>query len=306
MFNNDSQNHSIRNIIVATILFVLYIVFVAFPFFAATSPQTEASLEWAYNYAPIHYAMIYFPAFAIYVYSILKNILAVRYIRSLIYPIVFIILFVAVHMVFFVFSAVILWFAIITIPVGFIVLVAIEMLAIYFDIKDRKQNGEINFSKNSDFQMVLDILGKFVIPLLLFGICLLCAIMTVFMPKMILQAEQERALQCERNKHVIQTALNNLNIDINNASYEEISAQFQKEFSKNDIYEPLLGKKYDKVEANTGDYFSEFQFSTKDQDSIHVEDIYTFEKKNEHNEYNIWATMACKILINENGKFVNN
>ena len=74
MFKDYKSNASV-SIIISTVLFVLYVVFIAFPFLATNQPPNESTSKWAYDYAPVHYAMIYFPAFALYVYSILKNIL---------------------------------------------------------------------------------------------------------------------------------------------------------------------------------------------------------------------------------------
>ena len=309
MFNKNSKYSAIRNILIATVLFVLYIVFVAYPFLAANQPPNESTSKWAYDYAPVHYAMIYFPAYALYVYSILKNILNIKYLRWLIYPLVFIMLFIATHMVFFVFSMVILWFGLITIPVGFISLIAIEGLAIGLDIKGHKQNAETNTDNCANIQKYLDIICKFIIPIsLLCFIVFFHFVITVLNPKMKLQAEHERSLQCEKNKQVIQTAINNVNIDINNATFKEISDKFQKEFSKKNIYEPLLDIKYDKVEARTGGDFSEFQFSSKYRDGVMVEAFYEFHRKNKcsgSNENCIWLNNACKIIIDEKGKIIN-
>lgn len=123
-----------------------------------------------------------------------------------------------------------------------------------------------------------------------------------------LQTERERSLQCERNNQVIQTAINNVNIDLNNATFKEISDKFQKEFSKKDIYENLLNIKYDKVEATTGSDFSQFQFSSKYRDGVVLEASYAFQRKNkcsENNENCIWQNRACKIIIDKNGKIIN-
>ena len=305
MFKDYKSNASV-SIIISTVLFVLYVVFIAFPFLATNQPPNESTSKWAYDYAPVHYAMIYFPAFALYVYSILKNILNVKHIRWLIYPIVFVMLFVAIHMVFFVFSMVILWFGLITIPAGFIALIVVEGVAICLDIKEHKEASEIDVLGNENIQKVLNIISRFIVPIsLICFIILLHFDITVFSPQMALQQEQQRSLQCERNKQVIQTAMNNVNIDVNNATYKDISNKLQEEFSKKDIYEPLLGKKYDKVDVTTGRYFSEFQFSTKYRDGVMVEAFYEFQKKNKDNKNSFWRTGACELLIDEKGKIIN-
>lgn len=305
MFKDYKSNASV-SIIISTVLFVLYVVFIAFPFLATNQPPNESTSKWAYDYAPVHYAMIYFPAFALYVYSILKNILNVKHIRWLIYPIVFVMLFVAIHMVFFVFSMVILWFILITIPAGFIALIVVERVAICLDIKEHKEASEIDVFANENIQKVLNIISRFIVPIaLICFIILLHFDITVFSPQIALQQEQQRSLQCERNKQVIQTAMNNVNIDVNNATYKDISNKLQEEFSKKDIYEPLLGKKYDKVDVTTGRYFSEFQFSTKYRDGVMVEAFYEFQKKNKDNKNSFWRTGACELLIDEKGKIIN-
>lgn len=300
-----NQIHSI-NIIISTILFILYIVFIAFPFLAANQPPNESTSKWAYDYAPVHYAMIYFPAFALYIYAILKNILYIRCIRWLIYPIVFITLFIAIHMLFFVFSMVILWFLLITLPVGAIALIVIEGLAIGLDIKERKQIADTCVSRNEDIQKILNFISCFVVPVSL--VCLVVFLhysFVVLEPQMALKLEQQRSLQCERNKQVIQTAMNNLNIDINNTSYQEISTQFKNEFSRKDIYESLLGRKYDYIDTTTDRNFSQFRFFTKYKDGLRVEELFVFRKKSDYKENGFWVTQACSLLIDGNGKIIN-
>lgn len=305
MFKDYKSNASV-NIIISTILLILYVIFVAFPFLATNQPPNESTSKWAYDYAPVHYAMIYFPAFAFYLYSILKNILNVKHIRWLIYPIVFVMLFVASHMVFFVFSMVILWFGLITIPVGFIALIAVEILAIGLDIKERKQASGTGISNHENIQKALNIIGGLIVPIsLICFIVLLHFDITVFSPQMALLSEKQSSLQCERNKQIIQTAMNNINIDINNATYEDISNKFQKEFSKKDIYEPLLVEKYDNVEARTGGYYSEFEFSSNIAGGVMVKALYEFQKKGEDNKNSFWRTGACTIFIDKNGKIMN-
>jgi len=120
-----------------------------------------------------------------------------------------------------------------------------------------------------------------------------------------LLSEKQSSLQCERNKQIIQTAMNNINIDINNATYEDISNKFQKEFSKKDIYEPLLVEKYDNVEARTGGYYSEFEFSSNIAGGVMVKALYEFQKKGEDNKNSFWRTGACTIFIDKNGKIMN-
>ncbi len=153
------------DIIISTIFFLLYVIYIVFPFLAVNEPPNEATSKWAYDYAPVHYAMIYFPAFALYLYAILKNILNVKRIRRLIYPIVFIMLFIAIHMLFFVFSMVILWFLLFTIPIGAITLIVIERLAISLDVKERKQITDTGVSKNEDIQKILNFISCFIIPI---------------------------------------------------------------------------------------------------------------------------------------------
>lgn len=118
-------------------------------------------------------------------------------------------------------------------------------------------------------------------------------------------SEQMDKFQCERNKQVLQTAMNNVDVDIINAPYEELAQKFQKEFSQIDIYESLLGHKYEMVKAR-GDHFGvEFQFNTKYKDGFLAEEVYEFHrlgKCGKDNENCYWTTRACVIYIDENGK----
>ena len=302
----NTKNNSIKNIFLATILFILYVMFVAYPFLAANQPPNEASSQWAYQDAPIHYGLIYFPAFAIYVYIILRNVLNVNKLRWLVYPIIFIMLFVAVHMVLFIYSMVVLWLGLLTIPIGFITLIIVEMVAISLDIKTHLQKEEANKKLNLNFvQKILDIIGKFIIPLFLGCFLLFNYSMIKFLvPRSELRAKQEATLQCERDKQVIQTAITALNINVNQASYDEISNKFQQEFSKIDTYAPLLEEKYNIVNIYTDKGYSRITLSNeKPLVSFTIAD-YFFQKKSGTYENSFWRAGTCIINVDENGNVI--
>lgn len=133
---NKIFNKSSKTILWATLVYILYVAFIVMPFFMYASPPNEATSVWKFPSAPLVFALLFYPAFWGWSYFVVKNIFDVRYLRTLIYTIVFIVAFASIHVLFFIFSAVILWGMILTIPVGIILLVLLILASIIFDIKD--------------------------------------------------------------------------------------------------------------------------------------------------------------------------
>ena len=290
------------NILLATLAFVLYIVFVAYPFLVTNQPPNEASSTWAYDYAPVHYALIYFPAYILYLIVICKNIISVKKIRWFIYPIIFIILFVATHMVFFVFSMIILWFCIITVPAGFCGFVATECFAIWLDIYDFK--GMTTDSAKT--QKLLDKIACNIIP-----ICLLILLLLTFMgvhKKQ--QLNIEKATICNSKAEFFQTLTNNMqtDTDTNTDSIQEISGKIKSELDNNkELYASLINKNYDSILIwdNSKDKYRKDDFTGVDIKKNNTRiDGFNFYRKGDcsisGNCY--FVSNGCRFLINNKGE----
>lgn len=146
---NKIFSKSSKTILWATLVYILYVAFIVMPFFMYASPPNEATSVWKFPSAPLVFALLFYPAFWGWSYFVVKNIFDVRYLRTLIYTIVFIVAFASIHVLFFIFSAVILWGMILTIPVGIILLVLLILASIIFDIKDFAKKDSFEQKDNS-------------------------------------------------------------------------------------------------------------------------------------------------------------
>ncbi len=153
---NTSQK-AICNILISTLITIAYVALVVIPFFVDNSPPNESTLQWSYRNAPLHYALLFYPIVIAYCIAIAKNILKVQSFRFIIYPICFCMLFVLCHMCFFVLSAVILWFCLITLPLGCLALLFIITFALILDIKGSR-NSEEHLQKDLDIMLTHNIL----------------------------------------------------------------------------------------------------------------------------------------------------
>lgn len=140
---NRIFDKSSKTIFIATLVYIFYVAFIVMPFFWYVSPPNEATSVWKFQAAPLFFALLFYPAFWLWSYSVVKNIFDVRYLRTLIYTIVYIITFASIHLLFFIFSAVILWCLLLTLPIGIILLVILISVSIIFDIKDFEQKNKI-------------------------------------------------------------------------------------------------------------------------------------------------------------------
>lgn len=279
-----------------------YVIFVAFPFLAANQPPNEATSEWKYAYAPLHYAMIFYPAYLAYFMFVADNITRVRHIRKLIYPLCFITLFAATHMVFFIYGMVILWFSLITVPLGLLTLLAVEILAVVLDRRD--ENGETAEESAEKTRKIFNIIGRAVVPAVL-ALLLFNRYMdiTVYHPKTEKEQEEKRLLGCQKNTNVIKTAMDNVQIDMGKASLKEIADRYRSEFSKKEIYASILGQDYGIVEVHSGGNFAEWRFLSAHRDnSYDVRAVYSFYRSGECGKDNkncYWNTGACAIYVDD-------
>lgn len=160
---NRIFNKSSKTILLATLIYLLYIAFIVIPFFAYASPPNEATSVWKFPTAPLFFSLLFYPAFWLWSYCVVKNIFDVRYLRTLIYTIVYIITFASIHLLFFIFSAVILWCLLLTLPIGIILLVILVFISFIFDIKDFEQKNKIAQNDNSLAKKITTIVVCYII-----------------------------------------------------------------------------------------------------------------------------------------------
>jgi hypothetical protein len=96
-----------------------------------------------------------------------------------------------------------------------------EIGAIVLDIKDKKQldKKEIKNTTNNKNDKLVYIIFGCLFGLLVLGIVVLNLLYEFLMRK-------EHKFSCENDKIIIRTAMNNVDIDISKASFEEISKLF--------------------------------------------------------------------------------
>ncbi len=160
---NRFFDKSCKTIFIATLVYIFYVAFIVMPFFWYASPPNEATIVWKFPMAPLFFALLFYPAFWLWSYSVVKNIFDVRYLRTLIYTIVYIITIASIHILFFIFSAVILWCLLLTLPIGIILLVILIFISIIFDIKDFRQKNKIAQNDNSLAKKITTIVVCYII-----------------------------------------------------------------------------------------------------------------------------------------------
>ena len=158
------------NIFLATVLFVLYV----FVVFSIPNPVKGHSIPTAEQFIyDIQYAQKIYPAFAIYTLIILKNILNVKNLKWLIYPIIIIVLNFSLHMIFVLaWGTFILWFGCFTIPLNFRILIQLAFgIEGYKKSLNEKSNVKLeetlNVGNDNKLQKKLNIIGYIVIPIFL-------------------------------------------------------------------------------------------------------------------------------------------
>ena len=97
-----------------------------------------------------------------------------------------------------------------------------EIEAIVLDIKDKKQldKKEIKNTTNNKNDKLVYIIFGCLFGLLVLGIVVLNLLYELYLMR------KEHKFSCENDKIIIRTAMNNVDIDISKASFEEISKLF--------------------------------------------------------------------------------
>lgn len=141
------SSYAIKQLLKYSWLVFLYIAVIRYPFFVLVAPKNESTNEWAFTIAPLICFLIFLPSLILYLNIVIKYIESVKKYRFIIYTIVYIIFFILVHVGLMSLSPILLWFWIMTIPLGFLWGLIVEIIAIINDVKDRK--NEKNIIKDS-------------------------------------------------------------------------------------------------------------------------------------------------------------
>lgn len=133
-------------IILWSVVYAFYIIFILLSFLESYGPPNEATSQWKYDHAQLHYALISLPAFFLYIFLVLKDIKLIKYVRWFIYSLVYIEVFFASHICLMVFGPAVMWISLLTVQVGMIAYIILISNAAKKDREDFK-NAEL---KNQD------------------------------------------------------------------------------------------------------------------------------------------------------------
>lgn len=219
-----------------SVIFFIYVFLVVIPFLKLNLPATEIDLEWRYEYAPFVYALLFYPAVWLWCYVIAKNILNVKYIRTIIYSLIYIIAFITAHMIFFIFSTVILWFCLLTIPIGIILFIAILVGSIIYDVKDIRANESITHNSQNKSQELLTALVNYALPM--FFICIIAQ--SGFFIYIQAHPLPPDTTPCKNFSNAIQLATKSIESD-NNDTLVELTEKYEKEFNNINKYSAIWG-----------------------------------------------------------------
>lgn len=159
-------NKSNKTILITTAIYIAYTIFIVIPFLKYAAPQNEGTIDWKFKYAPFVFAGLFYPIFWLWSWLVTKNIFNVRYLRTLIYNLVYIVTFISIHITLLITHPMILIIAIVTIPIGILILIGLLITSIIFDIKDFKQNKDIRNEKSSIQKISTIIICYITLPLI--------------------------------------------------------------------------------------------------------------------------------------------
>ena len=301
----------LAKILFSTMVFFAYNLLVVLPFSMAYAPANESTTEWWFPLAPLIYLLLFLPIFILYLVVVVNNIWKVKGKRSIAYPVCFITIFVAVHVFLITAAAVLSFSLVITVPIWFILFCIMEIEAIVLDAKDKKQldKKEIKKTINNRNDKIVYIIFGCLVGLLVVVIIVYEILLSLASRPEFFDIGKERIFSCENDKNMIKTAMNNVDIDLSKASFEDISKLFEKELSKKDIYEPLFGKKY-KIFSSSRDSYSNFEFQYN-EGFTSISTYFYFERnwecsKESKNCY--WSIPTCRtggIFIDENWEIID-
>lgn len=160
-------NKSNKTILLTTAIYIAYTIFIVIPFLEYAAPINEGTMDWKFKYTPFIFAGLFYPIFWLWSWLVTKNIFNVRYLRTLIYNLVYIVAFISMHIaLYLIIHPMFLIIAIVTIPIGTLILIGLLITSIIFDIKDFKQNKDIRNEKSSIQKISTIIICYITLPLI--------------------------------------------------------------------------------------------------------------------------------------------
>lgn len=159
-------NKSNKTILLTTAIYIAYTIFIVIPFLKYAAPQNEGTIDWKFKYAPFVFAGLFYPIFWLWSWVVTKNIFNVRYLRTLIYNLVYIVTFISIHITLLITHPMILIITLVTIPIGILILIGLLITSIIFDIKDFKQKKELSNEKSSIQKISTIIICYITLPLI--------------------------------------------------------------------------------------------------------------------------------------------
>ena len=232
--------------------------------------------QWKYEAAPVHYALLFYPALWAYLYFTARHILKVRSLRTIVYPLFFLVFFAALYAVFMIWGSLVLWSLPVSVPVGILVLIGIIVFSLKQDIREKVSPLK---AEDLEFeQKGLELIALIVVPVLLTALAFsaLAKKDTAAVPAA--EPKKEKAVSapvreipltagCEYLSGLLEQAAANVQIRADD-SEEQIVSAYQNEFQKQDIY--------GKIELHRSDQNSGAFYLYRDK---FVWLIFTFEKK---------------------------
>ena len=241
-----------------TIIVIIYLLKIVWSFFGVNGPQNENSDNWAYALAPLHFALIFFPAILIYAFIFAKNILKVKYIRWIIYPACFLAFYLMAFIGAFIVSSMMFWLFIFISTPTVLMFLGLEIFAIIYDIIDFKNKNSENSNPRVEKiqQNIINvIMCVIILPLLAIG--------TYFAATKSHWDSGQSSWKCADFYDGLQ--LLSKNVDVKSyKDFESLTDAYKKELDK-DIYKNILGD-YDKVEFDTGQYKKHLMHDDKPDD----------------------------------------
>lgn len=233
-------------ILLANVCFVVYCVTVVYPFFSKNVQLGEITQTWRYEAAPLHYVLLFYSAFWVYLCFIARHILKVQYIRTIVYSISFVVTFLACHGLMLIRGHFALFETVIGIPLGGIFLCLLLFWAFKKDIQDKLSP----FQKKEDVfvQKLLSYFTLIAVPVLLISFAFNVLNDGTSSEKeektpITSQVKEEKisipdvplTAGCEYLSGLLKKASENIDFS-SSAALDKVAEAYQSEFQKKELY----------------------------------------------------------------------
>ena len=242
------------------------------------APISELSRTWRYESAQLHYALLFYSAFWIYLCIISKYVLNIRYMRSIIYPFCFIVIFFAFHGVAMIWGRVVLWGMVVSIPLGLVALGFVFFISLKKDIQDKLSPLQ---KKNDEFERKsLYIITLFLVPVLLISF-------TFYALKDEISEQPENKIEspsprektevvsapevpltagCEYLSGLLKTAAGNVKI-ASSDTLKKVAETYQSEFQKKEVYGKI---ELHQLKADSAEFYLYKNLYTRQDRLLHI------------------------------------